>query len=108
MVLRGRPHITEVAGTLLVSDLTRLKFRQVDLGWGDAMYGGLVEAVGGLGSFYVAYKDGIVVPLRLPPAAMQRFAEEIGKMTSSRPLESEIDTAYPYDDTSSTLTLSKL
>ncbi|MQL78065.1 hypothetical protein Taro_010486 [Colocasia esculenta] len=44
MVLRGRPHFTEAAGTWMVSDLTRIKFRQVDLGWGDAVYGGLVEA----------------------------------------------------------------
>ncbi|MQM09038.1 hypothetical protein Taro_041899 [Colocasia esculenta] len=108
MVLRGRPHFTEAAGTWFVSDLTRLKFRQVDLGWGDAVYGGTVETIGGLGSFYVAYNDGIVVPLRLPAAAMQRFAEEIGKMTSSRPLESEIDEAYPYNDTSSALALPKL
>ncbi|KAG6511219.1 hypothetical protein ZIOFF_029276 [Zingiber officinale] len=39
MALRGRPHFTMV-WSYVVSDVTRLGFRDVDFGWGKAAYGG--------------------------------------------------------------------
>ncbi|KAM0935269.1 putative benzyl alcohol O-benzoyltransferase [Dioscorea sansibarensis] len=84
MVLRGRPHFT-IAGSYLVSDVTRAGIENVDFGWGKADYGG--PAKGGIGdiplvSFYIPFRNGIVVPVCLPSAAMDRFAKEIESMIS--------------------------
>ncbi|KAM0935271.1 putative benzyl alcohol O-benzoyltransferase [Dioscorea sansibarensis] len=84
MVLRGRPHFT-IAGSYLVSDLTRVGIENVDFGWGKAVYGG--PAKGGIGdvplvSFYIPFGNGIVVPVCLPSSAMDRFAKEIESMIS--------------------------
>ncbi|KAM0935275.1 putative benzyl alcohol O-benzoyltransferase [Dioscorea sansibarensis] len=86
MVLRGRPHPRfTIAGWYLVSDLTRAGIENVDFGWGKAVYGG--PAKGGIGdvplvSFYIPFRNGIVVPVCLPSAAMHRFAKEIESMIS--------------------------
>nr|WKK95849.1 alcohol acyltransferase 1 [Lilium sp.] len=97
MVIRGRPHFTAVR-TYLVSDLKRAGFRDVDFGWGKAVYGG--AAKGGVGvipgviSFFVPFKnrngeDGIVVPVCLPGPAMEKFLVEIERLTKVSEMEEE-------------------
>lgn len=88
MVLRGRPHFA-VVGTYLVSDLKHAGFREVDFGWGKAVYGGAakggVGAIPGVASFYIPFRnrkgeDGILVPVCLPGPAMERFMVEVESM----------------------------
>lgn len=90
MVKRGRPHFT-VVGSYLVSDVTRAGFGDVDFGWGKAAYGGPakggVGAIPGVASFLIPFKnkrgeDGIVVPICLPSAAMDRFERELDSMVN--------------------------
>ncbi|XP_042493724.1 benzyl alcohol O-benzoyltransferase-like [Macadamia integrifolia] len=95
MVMKGRPHFG-VVRTYVVSDLTRAGFRDVDFGWGKAVYGG--AAKGGIGtmpellSFYIPYrnhkgKNGIVVPVCLPRPAMERLVKEIERMMKEPPAD---------------------
>lgn len=88
MVLRGRPHFA-VVRSYLVSDVTRAGFGEVDFGWGKAAYGGPakggVGAIPGVASFYIPFTNkqgerGIVVPLVLPAASMERFVSELDTM----------------------------
>ncbi|KAG6511216.1 benzyl alcohol O-benzoyltransferase-like [Zingiber officinale] len=85
MVLRGRPHLT-VVRSYVVSDVTRMGFRDVDFGWGKAAYGGPakggVGAIPGVVSFYASMKnrkgeEGIVVPVCLLAPAMDKFTQEV-------------------------------
>jgi hypothetical protein len=76
MVIKGRPHFTSVR-MYLVSDVTHVGLRDVDFGWGKAVYGG-VGVVPGLASFYIPFKnakgeEGLVIPVCLPNQAMKRF-----------------------------------
>ena len=82
MVLRGRPHFTKVR-SYVVSDVTRARAGDVDFGWGKAVYAGPVGEIPGVGSFYIPFRDGIVVPVCLPGPAMERFVEEIQKLTQA-------------------------
>ncbi|KAK8968387.1 Benzyl alcohol O-benzoyltransferase [Platanthera guangdongensis] len=88
MVAKGRPHFT-VVRTFVVSDVTRAGFPDVDFGWGKAVYGGLakgdVAAIPGVSSFFIPFvnasgEKGIVVPVCLPAAAMERFSGEIERL----------------------------
>ncbi|XP_057467459.1 alcohol acyltransferase 16-like [Actinidia eriantha] len=84
MVTKGRPLHT-VVGNYIVSDNTRVGFDVIDFGWGKPVYGGLAGA-SPLISFYARFKDnrgedGTVVLMCLPEAAMERFQEELKKMT---------------------------
>ncbi|ERM94790.1 hypothetical protein AMTR_s00011p00264700 [Amborella trichopoda] len=90
MVMRGRPHYT-VVNTYLVSDLRRAGLREVDFGWGKAVYGGLakagVGAIPGILSCFMAFKnmqgvEGTVIPICLPEAAMPRFTRELKRMVT--------------------------
>ncbi|CAK7333777.1 unnamed protein product [Dovyalis caffra] len=79
MVIKGRPWYTMVR-SYLVSDVTRSRFAERDLGWGKAMYGG--PAKGNVASFQISYRNkkgenGILVTLCLPTPAMERFAKEL-------------------------------
>ncbi|KAH7843798.1 hypothetical protein Vadar_020848 [Vaccinium darrowii] len=94
MVIKGRPNFSVVRNSYLVSDLTRAGFRDVDFGWGKAAYGGPTHR--GVGSsFYIPFtnkkgESGIVVPLRLPRPAMDRFMIQLQTMlvnsTSNQPI----------------------
>ncbi|KAF5195625.1 Benzyl alcohol o-benzoyltransferase [Thalictrum thalictroides] len=82
LVQNGRPHMT-MARTFYVTDLTRMGFRDVDYGWGKAVYGGTLW--GARPSLFASSKnnkgeDGIVVTIRLPPTTIERFFIEIEKM----------------------------
>ncbi|KAI4368264.1 hypothetical protein MLD38_016840 [Melastoma candidum] len=80
MVSVGRRHYA-VVRTYIVSDMTRAGLGDIDFGWGKPKYSGPVR--GGLrSSFYIPSKngngeDGILVPIRLPAAAMEQFDREL-------------------------------
>ncbi|KAJ6840199.1 putative benzyl alcohol O-benzoyltransferase [Iris pallida] len=98
MVARGRPHIA-VVRSFVVSDVTRLGFLDVDFGWGKAVYGGPakggVGAIPGVLSFYIRFRDGIVVPVCLPGPAMKRFEEEIERLIKEEPPTTGQDSTTP-------------
>ncbi|MED6199661.1 hypothetical protein PIB30_078003 [Stylosanthes scabra] len=87
MVTKGRPLFTTV-GSCIVSNLTRAGFREVDYGWGKALYGGVSE--GGVADFFgvtfimdcenAKREEGVMFPLFLPAKAMERFEKELGDM----------------------------
>ncbi|XP_074583048.1 benzyl alcohol O-benzoyltransferase-like [Curcuma longa] len=83
MVLRGRPHFT-VVRSYLVSDVTRAGFEDVDFGWGKAAYGGPakggVGAIPGVASFYIPFRNGIVVPVCLPGPAMDKLVQAMNSL----------------------------
>lgn len=91
MVTKGRCLFTTVR-SCIVSDLTRAMFREVNFGWGEAIYGGVAK--GGAGPFpratyLVPYKnakgeEGIVLPLCLPFEGMKRFAKELDDMLGNQ------------------------
>ncbi|KAK6127485.1 hypothetical protein DH2020_038780 [Rehmannia glutinosa] len=92
MVIRNRPNVA-VVRAYMVSDLTRVGFKEVDFGWGKAVYGGAAKAVNGpipdLESFYIPLKNnkgenGIVVPIWLRVKAMEVFVKELEMMVTAR------------------------
>ncbi|CAM0878516.1 unnamed protein product [Alopecurus aequalis] len=65
LVLRGRPRFT-TARTYLVTDLTKLKMHEVDLGWGMPVYGGPASRT--MATFHIpAISVGITVAMCLSP-----------------------------------------
>ncbi|XP_058728352.1 benzyl alcohol O-benzoyltransferase-like [Vicia villosa] len=85
MVIKSRPHFT-IVGSYLVTDVTRAGFREVDFGWGNAVYGGPARAgeggIPGLASFHLPFKnakgeEGLVIPFFLPSLVMERFIKEV-------------------------------
>ncbi|WVY92938.1 hypothetical protein V8G54_032026 [Vigna mungo] len=91
MVMKGRCLFTTVR-SFAVSYLTRMNLREVDFGWGDAVYGGVAQA--GVGSFSGASyfcsaknekgEEGIIFPIWLPAEAMERFAKEFNHMLCNK------------------------
>ncbi|XP_054817657.1 benzyl alcohol O-benzoyltransferase-like [Prosopis cineraria] len=85
LVTRGRPSFATVR-SFIVADFSCLGFKDVDFGWGKAVYAG--PAFSGLGTlqgstFYVGYsnskgEEGRIVPVCLPPECMEKFAKEFG------------------------------
>ncbi|KDP39575.1 hypothetical protein JCGZ_02595 [Jatropha curcas] len=81
LVIKGRPHIA-VEGAYVVSDVRHTGFKEVDFGWGKAIYGGPAKAIPILASFYVPFErkkgeNGILIPICLPAQAMERFVKEL-------------------------------
>lgn len=85
MELKGRPHFI-MFGSVMVFQVSKVGLRDVDFGWGNAVYGG--PAGGGLGAvdgtscLFFAHQntdgsEGILVALGLPSNAMRRFENEI-------------------------------
>ncbi|XP_054823741.1 benzyl alcohol O-benzoyltransferase-like [Prosopis cineraria] len=91
MVIRGRPCFA-TSRSWIVSDLTRAGFKDIDFGWGKAIYAGTAMAGGGdfYGiSFFVSHKnakgeEGIVVPILLPRKAMMILIKELEDLLISR------------------------
>lgn len=88
MAIKGRP-IYMVPGNFFVSDVRHLGFNTVDFGWGKPVYGGTAVSFPNI-SFYMSFKDGIVVPICLPQGVMERFEEELKTMTDE-PLGGSFD-----------------
>ncbi|XP_021724395.1 benzyl alcohol O-benzoyltransferase-like [Chenopodium quinoa] len=90
MVTNDRPEFT-VRQTYVVSDLRHLGFADVDFGWGKPVYGG--PASNGSvpdASFFITFmnKKGdnmIMVPISLPPTAMDVFVKELRAMIDIYP-----------------------
>ncbi|KAM1980054.1 hypothetical protein FF1_037376 [Malus domestica] len=84
LVLRGRPQYSSTGSYFIVSDTTRAGFGDVNFGWGQPVFAGPAKALD-LISFYVQHKnnteDGILVPMCLPFSAMERFQEELERIT---------------------------
>nr|GME14444.1 benzyl alcohol O-benzoyltransferase [Ipomoea batatas] len=85
MVLKGRPAF-HVAGSFIMSDLTRYKVLDVDYGWGKAVYNGPPHGgatdVPGVATFHVPHKNnkgenGTLIPMCLPAFAMDKFVNEL-------------------------------
>ncbi|XP_050221523.2 benzyl alcohol O-benzoyltransferase-like [Mercurialis annua] len=81
LVIKGRA-LFPVEGTYIISDVRSSGFRDVDFGWGKAIYGGPAKAIPILASFFVAFENqkgenGILVPLCLPSQVMERFVKEL-------------------------------
>ncbi|MED6221722.1 hypothetical protein PIB30_057559, partial [Stylosanthes scabra] len=81
--LMGRPAYS-LAGSFIVSDLTKSGLSDVDFGWGKPLYYGLDTAVTGE-SYYVPYTNskgehGKLVLICLPDEAMKRFEKELNEI----------------------------
>ncbi|KAL5138823.1 Benzyl alcohol O-benzoyltransferase [Glycine soja] len=84
MASEGRPLFT-VVRSCLVLDTTEAGFRNLDFGWGNALYGGM--AVAGAGAFPAVNfhvpsqnakgEEGILVLICLPSQVMKAFAKEV-------------------------------
>ncbi|TQD80359.1 hypothetical protein C1H46_034090 [Malus baccata] len=86
LVLRGRPQYSSTGSNFLVSDITRagVGVGDVNFGWGQPVFYGPAKAMD-LISFYIQHKnnteDGILVPMCLPFSAMERFQQELERIT---------------------------
>jgi len=91
MVMKGRCLFTTVR-SCIVSHLARFNIREVDFGWGEGVYAGVAQAGGGSFpgiSFFCSAKngkgeEGIVFPICLPAAAMERFSQEFNHMLRNK------------------------
>jgi hypothetical protein len=91
IVIKERCLYTTVR-SCIVSDMTRAKFKNVNFGWGEAVYGGVVK--GGFGplpgaSYIIPHKnakeeEGLILLTCLPYEDMKRFAEELDKMLGNQ------------------------
>ncbi|KAL4320015.1 hypothetical protein GQ457_18G003760 [Hibiscus cannabinus] len=85
MVIRGKQLSSpNVACSYSMSDLTGMRFKDIDYGWGKAVYAGPVKVVGVV-SFMIQTKSktgdsGCSVLICLPTLAMERFDKEIDNM----------------------------
>ncbi|TXG75512.1 hypothetical protein E1A91_D13G190800v1 [Gossypium mustelinum] len=92
MVAQGkRIHFPNVIGTYIISDLIRVGIEDTDFGWGKAVFGGPMIAVGVI-SFLMPTKNkkgevGRVASICLPAPAMERFAKELENMLKQQPSE---------------------
>ena len=90
MVIKGRPpYIT--AGNFFVADTTQVGFSGIDFGWGKPIYARFKNKKG---------ENGVVVPIRLPLPAMERFQLELLKIT-----QEPVDQSYGIMSTKITSTL---
>ncbi|KAM0904408.1 hypothetical protein ACQ4PT_018019 [Festuca glaucescens] len=93
MVRRGRPQLA-LAHAYLVSDVSKAGFDGIDVGWGKPVYGGpmrcSLDTTPVVCSFLTPAKntigeEGIILPVCLPPPAMDKFVEEMSNLL--RPYE---------------------
>ncbi|XP_034711516.1 methanol O-anthraniloyltransferase-like [Vitis riparia] len=84
MVIKGRPSFMH-PGNYMVADVTRDGSGEIDFGRGKPVYSGLARAISII-SFCARFRnskgeEGNVIPICLPPPVMERFEQEIKKMT---------------------------
>ncbi|XP_058758186.1 benzyl alcohol O-benzoyltransferase-like [Vicia villosa] len=101
MVIKGRPSFS-LKGLFAVSNVTHAGIKDVDFGWGKAVYGGPANdsSFPGIVSYYLPFKNckgekGLVLPLRLPAHAMERFVQELDRV-----LKNNINNPIKGDPTS--------
>lgn len=79
-------------GAFLVSDVSKLRFADVDFGWGPGVYGGLARSgttdIPGMVAFLVGFKrvdgvDGLLALLSLPRGAVDAFKDEVRNVINS-------------------------
>ncbi|XP_048320057.1 alcohol acyl transferase 1 allele GSd-like [Ziziphus jujuba] len=96
MVIRGRPPFKITKRHLVVSDLTRSGLDKIDFGWGLPRHAGVAMGFPPI-SFFMNYKvggeDGVVMPIWLPLFSVERFRQEVKKMTIEDPDMHEITEA---------------
>ena len=89
MVIRGRPLYT-LTGNFMVSDNRRTGLEEINFGWGKPAFSGPDMALSHW-SFYVQHKkekeDGILVPICLSSKNVERFQQEVKRMTCLETLE---------------------
>ncbi|XP_031124006.1 methanol O-anthraniloyltransferase-like [Ipomoea triloba] len=84
---KGKPQILRSRCNIVVSDASKAGFDRVDFGWGKPVYGGTMDGGSATLSIYgccrnVDGEEGVVVPVFLPPPAMERFEREMERLTS--------------------------
>ncbi|XP_065852507.1 benzyl alcohol O-benzoyltransferase-like [Euphorbia lathyris] len=89
IVSKERPWV-QIDGTYMMSDNTRSGFREVDFGWGNAIYGGPPRAIPAMTSYYLSYENkkgenGIILLISLPAKAMERFEKELNNLLNVMP-----------------------
>lgn len=87
MVRRRRPHYT-VVNAYLLSDLSKVRFSDIDFGWGTPLYAGPAKGAVGIVSFIIPFNkgelNGLLVPVCLPgQVAMDKFVEQVERLTST-------------------------
>ncbi|KAJ8619656.1 hypothetical protein MRB53_028185 [Persea americana] len=97
MVIKGKPPLVR---TWMVSDLTAsVGAKEVDFGWGKAVYSGppqaLVTTNGVVVSFYIPFcngkgEDGILVPVCMTEHEMERFSKEVDSMINDKEEEAVV------------------
>ncbi|KAK5785634.1 hypothetical protein PVK06_040236 [Gossypium arboreum] len=83
LVTNSRPAFTLNRCSFLLLNLTRIKFQDMDFGWGKVVYGG--DANNTYGKHLIPFtnnkgEDWIVVPLYLPALIMERFVNELNSL----------------------------
>nr|GMD97520.1 methanol O-anthraniloyltransferase [Ipomoea batatas] len=90
---KGRPPLLRSRSSIIVTDLSRIGFDEMDFGWGKPVYGGTMDGSASATAItHARYRnsdgeDGVVVPVFLPPAAMKKFEGEMKKFTALEPRE---------------------
>ncbi|KAJ4724408.1 Benzyl alcohol O-benzoyltransferase [Melia azedarach] len=85
MEIKGRRVKYPTRVNFIVSDVSKLGFEQVDLGWGKPIFGGIASPVSPQTTLFLKYikyegESGILIPIRLPQSNMERFEEELKRM----------------------------
>ncbi|KAJ4724409.1 Benzyl alcohol O-benzoyltransferase [Melia azedarach] len=91
MVITGRLAKYPTRANFFISDVSKIGFAEVDLGWGKPILGGIASAFT-LISFFIRYikedgESGILVPILLPPSNMEKFEEEMKRMIQGSTME---------------------
>lgn len=97
MVSKGRPPFTTTR-SFIVSNISRVGLQDVDFGWGRPLYSGVAKAGAGdcPGVSYFGLstnkrgEKGIVVPLRLPAKAVEKFVIELQNIMKNQPTKRDI------------------
>ncbi|KAK9042465.1 hypothetical protein V6N11_017537 [Hibiscus sabdariffa] len=93
LVTEGRPALA-LNRSFLVSDVTQIKFENVDFGWGKAAYGGQANVMDGKHLLPLINKkgeEGIVIPLCLPAPIMERFISELNRLLKNEKVGGDSD-----------------
>ncbi|XP_071721202.1 benzyl alcohol O-benzoyltransferase-like [Rutidosis leptorrhynchoides] len=85
IVIKGRPSFSFFEGSYFISDVTRLGFDELDLGWGKPVYGGPINVCTQFSSVYTRSNNqkgesGIAVTLSFRSVEMDRFVKELNSM----------------------------